>query len=52
MSARIERDVKVAKALRINSVPALIVNGQLVSGAVSVKVLDRLVQNALAEQKG
>ena len=44
---RIKRDIRAAQELVIRSVPTIVVNGRLLSGAPPTTVLDRLVQNAL-----
>jgi protein-disulfide isomerase len=51
-NAQVERDVEAARALGIRSVPTFIVNGSLVSGAVSVEVLDRMVRRAMSDHNG
>jgi predicted DsbA family dithiol-disulfide isomerase len=45
----VERDVKAAPKAEIAEVPAVLVNGYLVSGLEPVDVYERLVTRALAE---
>jgi protein-disulfide isomerase len=51
MNARIEEDHVAVRAVGLRSIPAFIINGTVVTGAVEYEVLDELVQDALAEAR-
>ncbi len=48
---QVRQDIQVAERLGIHSVPTLLVNETLVSGALSLQELNRLVQEALQQQQ-
>lgn len=48
-AAIVQSGVDLARELRIDAIPTFIINGKLVSGALSEQRLERLVQEALAE---
>lgn len=50
-SVRVTTDKNLAQTLEINSIPTLIVNGKLYTGALSVDQLEEITQQALSEDK-
>lgn len=46
---QIQEDVRVAHAVNISSIPTLIINGKMVNGAIPLRQLDDLIQEALEE---
>jgi protein-disulfide isomerase len=46
-AAIVSRDLEAGKKLGLVGTPALLVNGQRYRGAISVALLDTLIQNAI-----
>ena len=51
MSGRIEEDHAAVRAVGLRSIPAFVINGTVVTGAVEYDFLDDLVQDALNEAR-
>ncbi len=52
MMAKVEAEMQAGSKLGVDGTPAFFINGELVSGAVPLEELDRVVQKALAQKRG
>lgn len=50
IAAMIERNLTLAQALRINGTPSFVIGGQIVRGAIDLKTLQSLIQEARGKQ--